>query len=45
MTHLKRSILFVPADKPERIEKAATLSANVGVIEVEDGISPKKRVG
>ena len=43
MTHLRRSILFVPADKPERIEKAATLSADVVVIELEDGVSPENK--
>jgi len=43
MTHLRRSILFVPADKPERIEKAATLSTDVVVIELEDGVSPENK--
>ena len=42
MTRIRRSILFVPADKPERIEKAATLSTDVVVIELEDGVSPEK---
>ncbi len=43
MTHMRRSILFVPADKPERIEKAATLSTDVVVIELEDGVSPENK--
>jgi len=43
MTRLRRSILFVPADKPERIEKAATLSTDVVVIELEDGVSPENK--
>lgn len=43
MTRLRRSILFVPADRPERIEKAATLSADVVVIELEDGVSPENK--
>jgi len=43
MTHLRRSILFVPADKPGRIEKAATLSTDVVVIELEDGVSPENK--
>ena len=43
MAHLRRSILFVPADKPERIEKAATLSSDVVVIELEDGVSPENK--
>jgi len=43
MTHLRRSILFVPADKPERIEKAATLSTDVVVLELEDGVSPENK--
>ena len=43
MTPLRRSILFVPADRPERIEKAATLPADVVVIELEDGVAPDKK--
>jgi len=43
MTRIRRSILFVPADRPERIEKAATLSADVVVIELEDGVSPENK--
>ncbi len=43
MTHIRRSILFVPADKPERIEKAATLSTDVVVIELEDGVAPDNK--
>jgi len=43
MTRIRRSILFVPADKPERIEKAATLSTDVVVIELEDGVSPENK--
>ena len=43
MAQLRRSILFVPADRPERIEKAATLSTDVLVIELEDGVSPENK--
>ncbi len=43
MTRLRRSMLFVPADKPERIEKAATLPADVIIIELEDGVSPENK--
>ena len=43
MTRIRRSILFVPADRPERIEKAATLSTDVVVIELEDGVSPENK--
>jgi len=43
MTRLRRSILFVPADKPERIEKATTLSTDVVAIELEDGVSPENK--
>jgi len=43
MSRLRRSILFVPADRPERIEKAATLTADVVVIELEDGVSPANK--
>ncbi len=37
---LRRSLLFVPADRPERIEKATKLPADVVVLELEDGITP-----
>jgi len=43
MSRLRRSILFVPADRPERIEKAAILTADVVVIELEDGVSPANK--
>jgi len=40
MTKIRRSLLFVPADRPERITKAATLATDVVVIELEDGVAP-----
>lgn len=43
MIHLRRSILFVPADKPQMIEKAATLATDVVVIELEDGVSQENK--
>ena len=39
MTCVRRSLLFVPADRPERINKAASLPADVLIMELEDGVS------
>lgn len=43
MVKIRRSMLFVPADRPERVEKAATLPADVIVIELEDGVAPENK--
>ncbi len=43
MAKIRRSLLFVPADRPERIEKAAALPADVIVIELEDGVAPPNK--
>ncbi|MFC1798863.1 HpcH/HpaI aldolase/citrate lyase family protein [Thermodesulfobacteriota bacterium] len=43
MTKIRRSLLFVPADRPERVAKAATLPTDVIVIELEDGVAPKNK--
>jgi (S)-citramalyl-CoA lyase len=39
MGNVYRSFLFVPADKPERASKAAQLSTDTVIIELEDGVS------
>lgn len=38
-----RSYLFVPADKPERAQKAAQSPADAVVIELEDGVSSENK--
>jgi len=43
MTNLYRSLLFVPADRPDRIKKAAGLRTDVVVIELEDGVAPDRK--
>ena len=43
MNKLRRSFLFVPADRPERIKKATTLPADVVVLELEDGVAPENK--
>lgn len=43
MTKLRRSFLFVPADRPDRLVKAASLPTDVVVIELEDGVSPTRK--
>lgn len=43
MINACRSYLFVPADRPERAAKAATLSADAVIIELEDGVAPENK--
>lgn len=43
MINVCRSYLFVPADKPERAAKAAQLSADAVIIELEDGVAPENK--
>lgn len=43
MLKIRRSLLFVPADRPERIAKAATLATDVVVLELEDGVAPENK--
>jgi (S)-citramalyl-CoA lyase len=37
---IRRTLLFTPADRPERIAKAAQMPADVIVLELEDGVAP-----
>jgi (S)-citramalyl-CoA lyase len=39
MAGVRRSLLFVPADRSDRITKAASLPADVLILELEDGVS------
>lgn len=38
-----RSILFVPADRPERFEKAMNSAADALILDFEDSVSPEKK--
>jgi citrate lyase beta subunit len=40
---LRRSLLITPADRPERITKAATLDADGIVLDLEDGVAPEQK--
>lgn len=39
----RRSLLFVPADRPDRILKAATLPADAVIIDLEDGVDLSRK--
>ncbi len=41
--HLRRSLLFVPADQDARIRKAATLACDGVIVDLEDGVAPAKK--
>lgn len=40
---LRRSLLIVPASRPERIAKAATLACDGIVMDLEDGVAPEQK--
>jgi citrate lyase beta subunit len=43
MTRLRHNLLFISADKSERIEKAASLPADVVAIELGDWVAPQNK--
>ena len=43
MEPIRRSLLFVPGDRPDRIRKAATLPADVIIIDLEDGVDASRK--
>jgi len=43
MFKIRRSLLFAPADRPDRVAKAAGLPADVVVVELEDGVAPERK--
>ena len=43
MSRIRRSFLFVPADRPDRMAKAAVSPADVVVLELEDGVAPENK--
>ncbi|GLT02311.1 citryl-CoA lyase [Sphingobium jiangsuense] len=38
-----RSLLFVPADRPERFAKAAASGADALILDLEDGVAPERK--
>lgn len=40
---VRRSLLFVPGDKPDRVQKATTLPTDAVIIDLEDGVDPKRK--
>ena len=40
---MDRSLLFVPGDRPERIEKAARSGADRVIIDLEDSVVPENK--
>jgi citrate lyase beta subunit len=40
---LRRSLLITPGNRPERLAKAATLPADVIVLDLEDGVPPNEK--
>lgn len=38
-----RSLLFVPADRPERFEKAAASGADTIILDLEDSVAPERK--
>ena len=42
-TRPRRSLLFVPADRPDRVEKASRLPADVIILELEDGVARERK--
>ena len=43
MTMLLRSLLFVPADRHDRVEKALSLEADALIIDLEDSVMPERK--
>lgn len=43
MTRLRRSVLFVPADRPRAIEKALGLACDAIIFDLEDAVDPAAR--
>jgi len=39
-----RSLLFVPGDRPDRIEKALATEADVVILDLEDSVAKEKKV-
>lgn len=42
-SHLLRSLLFVPGDRPDRVAKAAALAADAILIDLEDAVAPERK--
>ena len=38
------TLLYVPADRPDRIEKALASSADIVAVDLEDAVAPERKV-
>ncbi|MGH7359938.1 MAG: aldolase/citrate lyase family protein, partial [Candidatus Rokuibacteriota bacterium] len=43
MSRLRRSLLFVPGTRPERIAKAAAMPADGVIMDLEDAVAPAQK--
>ncbi len=43
MPHLRRTVLYVPADNRRALEKARTLDADAVIIDLEDAVAPERK--
>lgn len=43
MSRPRRTLLFAPADRPDRVAKAVGLAADVVIVELEDGVRPENK--
>src|SRR5918993_6023993 len=43
MTRPRRSVLYVPADRPRALEKARTLSSDAVILDLEDAVAPSAK--
>lgn len=41
--HVRRSLLFVPADQEAKVRKAAALDADGVILDLEDGVAPERK--
>jgi citrate lyase subunit beta/citryl-CoA lyase len=44
MTAIHRSLLFVPADRPERFAKALACGADAVIVDLEDAVAPDRKI-
>src|SRR3712207_799528 len=43
MTRLRRSVLYVPADRPRAVGKARTLALDAVILDLEDAVAPSAK--
>lgn len=42
-TRLRRSVLFVPGDKPRALDKIPSLNTDAVILDLEDAVAPSKK--